>query len=295
MVFKKILFYTQFREMAFNCLEAVLALKPAGLEEVVLTHIIPQEEVSFVPYGGYLKEEAKRIEQTARIRFEEWEQSIADSGLKSRVRIEVGAINPTIMDIAEEEKVDLIVTGRKKRSLLEKIYVGSHILDLLRRSPVPILMAKYMVAYEMGGEEFSRTNDHIFEKPLLATDWSDPSRRARDALATLKGVAKEVLVTHVIGSKLATGRDQEGLAVLRDKSEKRLKTYCQAIEMFGISATAHLSLGRVVPEIIKATREHKATMIVMGRTGKDWFEEYWLGGVTHRIAELSEVPVLIIP
>jgi len=50
-----------------------------------------------------------------------------------------------------------------------------------------------------------------------------------------------------------------------------------------------------VAEILKMSREHKATMIVMGRTGKDWLEEYWLGGVSHRIAELSEVPVLIIP
>lgn len=295
MVFEKILFYTQFREMAFNCLEAVLALKPAGLKEVVLTHVIPQEEVAFVPYGGYLKEEAERIKQTARIRFEEWEEAITKNGLKSKIRIEVGAINPTIMEIAEEEKVDLIVTGRKKRTLLEKVYVGSHILDLLRRSTIPILMAKYMVAYEIDGDEFSRVNDHIFEKPMLATDWSEPSQRARDALVALKGVAKEVMVTHVIGSKLAKGINQEGLAVLQEKSERRLATYCQEIEKLGLSATDHLALGRVVPEIIKTAREQKATMIIMGRTGKDWFEEYWLGGATHRVAELSEVPVLIIP
>jgi nucleotide-binding universal stress UspA family protein len=36
-------------------------------------------------------------------------------------------------------------------------------------------------------------------------------------------------------------------------------------------------------------------MIVMGRTGKDWLSQYWLGGVSHRIAETSELPVLLIP
>ena len=51
MKFEKILFYTRFREMAFNSLEAVLALKHAGLKEVVLTHVIPREDVAFVPYG----------------------------------------------------------------------------------------------------------------------------------------------------------------------------------------------------------------------------------------------------
>ena len=34
---------------------------------------------------------------------------------------------------------------------------------------------------------------------------------------------------------------------------------------------------------------------VMGRTGKDWLQEYWLGGVSHRVAEMSERPVLIVP
>lgn len=295
MKFEKILFYTRFREMAFNSLEAVLALKHAGLKEVVLTHVIPQEDVAFVPYGGYLKEEAERIEETARIRFEDWQKTITENGVASKIRIEVGGINATIMDIADEEKVDLIVTGRKKRTLFEKVYVGSHILDLLRRSTVPILMAKYMVHYEADDEEVTRINDHIFVRPLLATDWSEPSQRARDALSAFKGVAEKVLITHVIGAKISKGLDQEALTALRVESEKRLEAFCRQIETDGLEAEFHLAVGRTVAEILKISREHKATMIVMGRTGKDWLEEYWLGGVSHRIAELSELPVLIIP
>jgi nucleotide-binding universal stress UspA family protein len=295
MNFEKVLFYTQFREMAFNCLEAVLELKHAGLKEVVLAHVIPHEDVTFVPYGGYLKEEAERIKETSRIRFEEWQKTIAENGVGSKIRIEVGGTNAAIIDIANEEKVDLIVTGRKKRTLLEKVYVGSHIIDLLRRTTVPTLMAKYMVHYEADDEEFTRVNDHIFVRPLLATDWSEPSQRARDALSAFKGVAEKVLVAHVIGAKISKGIGQETLTALRVQSEKRLDAYCRQIQTAGLAAESHLAVGRTVAEILKISREHKATMIVMGRTGKDWFNEYWLGGVSHRIAELSEVPVLIIP
>ncbi len=46
-------------------METVLDLKNAGLKEMVLTYILPREEVSFVPYGGYLKEE-ERLKETAR-------------------------------------------------------------------------------------------------------------------------------------------------------------------------------------------------------------------------------------
>ncbi len=295
MKFKKILFYTRFREMAFNCLEAILALKKAGLREVVLIYVIPREDVSFLPYGGYMKEEAKRHEETARIRFEQWREAIEKQGVACKIIVEVGGTNATILDVAEAEKVDLIVTGRKKRTLLEKIYVGSHILDLLRRSPIPILMAKYMVQYEADGEELTRVNDDIFSRPLLTTDWSEPSQRARDALSAFKGVAEKALIAHVIGAKISKGVGQTGLSALKDESEKRLEAYRQQIEADGLPAEAHLAVGRTVAEILKISREQNATMIVMGRTGKDWVEEYWLGGVSHRIAELSEVPVLIIP
>ena len=62
-----------------------------------------------------------------------------------------------------------------------------------------------------------------------------------------------------------------------------------------MSAEHHLSAGKTVQEIIRLSRDHNASMIVMGKTGKDWFREYWLGGVSHQIAELSELPVLLIP
>jgi nucleotide-binding universal stress UspA family protein len=63
----------------------------------------------------------------------------------------------------------------------------------------------------------------------------------------------------------------------------------------GIATQTHLSAGRPVSEIINLSRDYQATLLVLGRTGKDWFEEYWLGGVSHRVAEQSELPVLMIP
>ncbi len=205
MKFEKILFYTKFREMVFNALEAVLELKEAGLKEVILTYIVPREEVAFVPYGGYLKEEEERLKEMARIHFEQWQEAISAKEIQSKLRIEAGTANAKILEIAQEEKVDMIVAGRKKRTTLEKLYVGSHILDLLRRSPIPVLMGKYMVAYEWEGETLTKVNDQIFKRPLLATDWSKPSENALQALLALKGVAEKVMITHIIGNKISKG------------------------------------------------------------------------------------------
>ncbi len=295
MKFRKILLHTRFREMAYNSLEAVLELKKAGLEEIVLTHIIPTDEVGFVPYGGFMKEEAERQREKARARFEDWRPAIEAAGVRSKIRVEIGAVVPKIISIAEEEDVQLIVAGRKKRTLLEVVYVGSHILDLLRRSPLPVLMGKYMVQYEVDGEQMTRTNDHVFVRPMLATDWSAPSEKALDALLALKGVAEKALVTHVLCDKITKGMDADGLKVLEKESRRRLESYCRRLEDGGLPAESHLSFGHAAREIIEMAREHRASLIVMGRTGKDWFEEYWLGGVSHKVAEASELPVMLIP
>ena len=295
MIFKKVLFHTHFRELALNSLKTIMELKKVGLESIILTHIIPRDEVSFVPYGGYLKETETQMKTEARLRFEDWQELLTEHGIKSHIRIEVGAPNAEILSIAEEEGVDLIVIGRKKRTLMEKVYVGSHIMDILRRSTVPVLMSKYMVQFEWEDEQLTRTNEHIFNRPMLATDWSQPSENAMQRMSALKGLAETILVVHVIDAKLTKGMDSEKRSHIEKESKSRSQNYCRKIEQFGMSAEHHLSAGKTVQELVRLSRDHKASMIVMGKTGKDWFQEYWLGGVSHQIAELSELPVLLIP
>ncbi|UCF82740.1 MAG: universal stress protein [Desulfobacteraceae bacterium] len=295
MKFKKILFPTKFRELDFNSLESLLELKAVGLEEVILTYIIPREEVAFVPYGGYLKDEEERLREEARIRFEDWQESISKKGIKSTIRIEVGEPTSEILSIAEEEKVDLIVAGRGKRTETEKVHVGSHTLDLIRRARIPILVSKYMVLFEREGELITFVNGRLFANPLLATDWSKPSENALEVLFALKGLADKVMVTHIIEVKVAKGHDKSGLEWLERESKKRLKDYCDRLKNDGIKAEPHLSSGKSAPEIVRVAREHKASMIVMGTTGKDRFKEFWLGSVSHRVAETSEIPVLLVP
>ena len=292
---EKILFHTRFREMAFQALESLLDLQKAGLKEIVLTHIVPTEDVSFVPYGGFLKEEAERLTEAARIRFADWQAMLTQHGVASKVRVDVGQPNAKILAIAQEEQVDWIVTGRKKRSMFEMVYVGSHLLDILRRSEIPVLMGKFCVDYEKDGKTCSRINQHIFERPMLATDWSEPSEHARNHLLSLKPLIKRVLLIHVLDERITRGRDKAAIQELETESRNLLDSWNSWFESNGISAESHLTAGRAVSEILQLSRNYQATMMVLGRTGKDWFEQYWLGGVSHRVAEQSELPILIVP
>ena len=137
----KVLFATKFGESAYDSLVSLLPLKRVGLGEIILTHIIPRDEVAFVPYGGYMKDEEERLREEARIRLEDWEKTISRAGIKSKIVIEVGNPIPKIVETAEAEKVKLIAAGHKKRTTLEKTIIGSHTLELLaleQKDPNPL-------------------------------------------------------------------------------------------------------------------------------------------------------------
>lgn len=295
MKMEKILFPTQFRELAFNTLESLFPLKEAGLREIVLYHVIPRDEVAFVPFGGYLKEEEERLREEARIRFEDWQKALEREGIGSRAVIEVGDPAPRILSLAGREEVDLIVMGKKRKAEIEELFIGSPTVDILRRACRPVLVHKYMVQFEWGGETVTRTNDRIFERPLLATDWSPASGRALELLLTLGKAVKKAMVTHIIGSKIARGVEKPELSRLEQESEARLEQHCRILREAGIDAESHLSAGNEVQEIIQVSREFNASMIIAGTTGRDFLHKLILGSISHRLAELSELPTLLIP
>ena len=295
MKIEKILFPTKFRQLAFNALESLLVLKDAGLREVVLYHVIPRDEVGFVPYGGYLKDEEERLREETRIRFEDWQQTLSARGIESKIFIEVGDPVPNILALSEKEKVDLIVVGKKEKKGPELSFVGSHTLQLITRSKIPTLVSKHRVEYEAAGEIVSCINDKIFQTPLLATDWSEPSVRALDLLTSMKNVVEKAHVCHTIGVNISKNLDKTELHRIEKESKERLDQYCEKLKSAGIQAEPHLGAGRSTLEIIRISREVQATMIMMGTTGKDRLHEIFLGSNSHRVAQLSELPTLLVP
>ena len=290
MAIHKILFPTKFRELSFDALSALLELKEAGLEEVVLLHVIEREQVGFVPYGGYLKEEEERLRDIARLKFEEWQQFLERKGIKSKFHILVGNPVPKILAVAEEDNVDLIVAGRKKRQALER-YIGSSMLDLLQRSKKPVLVFKYMCYDIEKGREFCVVNQQLCEHLLLATDFSESSERAFRFLENFKGPAKKITLLHVVSEDL----DKSALEKEASEAKAKLSEFSQKLQQKGFTSQYYVHMGKPVQEILKISQEYGANMVLMGTTGKGRWRALWLGSVSQRVAEFSHLPVLLVP
>jgi nucleotide-binding universal stress UspA family protein len=285
---KKLLFVTKFEELGFDALQSMLNLRQVALNHIVFVNVIERDRVAMRRGTGYRKEEEIRLRERANIRFIDWAESLFEQGMEVGVYIVVGSLVSEVIKAAQKEAADLIVIGRSQKGVLEQLYSGSDVTELLHRAAIPVLVYKYV-------SENSIAIERPFEKPLLAVDWSPASLKAVEYLKVLKGIAHEINVIHVVGEKALRGANSMEIQKTRKTTRTKLEQICEIFEDQGIAARSHVYVGEPAAEIERAARECQATMIVLGSSGKASWMERWLGSTPLKIAEKSAFPTLLIP
>ena len=288
MKIKKLLFATRLEKLWFDALQSLMDLRKADLNHVVFLNVIEREKVAMRRGTGYQKGEEVKLREMTNVRFIDWAETLFEQGMEVGAYIVVGNLVQQIITAVKKEEVDLIVMGHHKKTRIERLISGSQISELLRRTSPPILVYKYILD---AGDKIRAP----FENPVLATDWSPASQRAVEYLSGLKNVIKTIRIIHVAGDKQLDGLSSMEVQKFRKENRKKLDTLCEVFEAQGINAEPHFYIGEAADEIEKAARELKASMIVMGATGKGALRERWLGSVPIALAEKSAFPTLIVP
>lgn len=283
----RLLFVTKFEELGFDAVQALLSLTNADLNQVVFINVIERDRFA-MSRVGYRKEEEIRLREAANIRFIDWSENLFEQGLEVGVYIVVGSLVSEVIKAAKKEETDLIVIGRSHKGVLEHLYAGSDVTELLRRTATPVLVYKHL-------SETAISIEKPFERPLLAMDWSPASLKAVEYLKGLKDVVQEVRVMHVVAEKDLKGTSAMGIQKTRKETRARLEKICDVFEAEGIAAREHVYIGDPDEEIEKAARDCQASMIVLGSSAKTAWVEKWLGSTPRSIAETSVYPTLLIP
>ena len=288
MEIKKLLFVTKFEELCFDALKSLLYLREAALDHVVFLNVIERDRVAMQRGTGYRKDQEVKLRETANIRFIDWAENLFELGMEVGVYIVVGSLVSQVIKASEKENSDLIVIGRSHKGVLEQLYSGSDITELIRRTDTPVLVFKHM-------SEDVKTLEKPFERPLLATDWSPASLKAVEYLKSLQSVIKEINVIHVADEKELKSFSAMGVQKTRKETRKKLDEICDIFEAEGINARPHVYIGDPIQEIETAAREYQATLIVAGSSGKAAWLERWIGSIPRTLAEKSIFPTLLIP
>ena len=153
-LFKKVLYPTDFSELAEVAKDYVLKLKEANAQEVVILHVIHPLEFSLPQFDDPFamdvatiyahipeieKEVLKRHEEMLNIMADELEQQ----GFTVKRIMTIGNPEEEIVRIADEEKVNVIVIGYHGKGLLERILeMGSTAKAVIRNAKCPVLVVK---------------------------------------------------------------------------------------------------------------------------------------------------------
>ncbi|MBU1342443.1 MAG: universal stress protein [Proteobacteria bacterium] len=288
MEIRKLLFVTKFEELCYDALNSLLTLRNAALEHVVFLNVIERDKVAMKRGSGYLKEEEVKLKETANIRFIDWAENLFEMGMEVGAYIEVSNLIPEILKVVEKESPDLIVIGRSHKGALEQLYAGSDVMELVRRTEVPILVFKHMMEDKIVPEK-------LFDRPLFATNWSATGKKAVEYIKGLKKVIGEIHVMHVVKEGALKSSDTHEVQKVRKEERAKLEDLCEELEAAGINARPHVYVGDPQKEIEKAAKEYQASMIILGSSEKAAIIERWVGSISKNIADKSICPCLLIP
>lgn len=137
----------------------------------------------------------------------------------------------------------------------------------------------------------------MFERILVATDSSEPSKRAVEFAAGLaEDNGSEIIVLHAVprivsryGASYLEEPDSATELVdetVRDLKDRGLNARGEVVRVL----EGHMPRG-----IVESAASADADVIVMGTRGRSDFGGLFLGSVTHRVLHLSEKPVIVVP
>jgi nucleotide-binding universal stress UspA family protein len=283
----KMLYAVDFSEHQRLALPCLARLGDAGCSELLLLHITNGDRA--VRRAPALLQQDLRdcLENATRAKLDEWTRFCEAQGLAvSAVTTEADLPWVEIRDFARRNEVSLVVLGPREASQSASC---AHFLMHAHLETGALLLLK--TSEDSRQECYGGLCGGLFSRVLLATDWSDCALRAEEYLAHFqKAGVEEVIVAHVSGPEVPDVEMQD----YRSAAEKRLAQSCRSLEENGVEARSLYLSGDPAAAIAKAAETEKATLIVMGSTGKSVSLERLVGSVSERVAHTSLASVLLV-
>jgi nucleotide-binding universal stress UspA family protein len=194
-----------------------------------------------------------------------------------------GDIHQTIVDLAVQEKCDLIVMGLKGMSALERVLIGSVTRKVIGFSATDVLVIPREGVVTRG-------------KILLPTDGSSYSQGAAErALEMASANGSELLALSVVEMPLEViSAAPEYQAGLRARAQTCLDGVLTRAQALGIKAGGRVLEGEAHRVISQVAADWQADLIVMGSHGCTGLCRLLMGSVAERVVGQVPCPVLVV-
>jgi nucleotide-binding universal stress UspA family protein len=195
-----------------------------------------------------------------------------------------------IVDEAVKNKSTMIVMGRRGRTGLKRLMMGSVTARVIGHAPCNVLVVPKAAQLE-------------FTNIVVATDGSKHSlAAASEAVGLAKRNGSALTIIAVVPSELLTPVDIDFTVNQREliaekemqEAEKNARIVKEAAQKEGVAVKAFIMSGKPADAIIEIAREKRADLIVLGSHGRTGIERLLMGSVAERVIVLASCPVLVV-
>ncbi|RLM90474.1 universal stress protein [Haloarcula sp. Atlit-7R] len=254
-----------------TCLEC---LGRIGVDTIHLVTVIPSNVHAGMPGMNF----SKRREQG----LTRYQNVMEDAGFETETHVVRGTPHRRINGIAEAEKADMTIIGSRGQSPLDNRVIGSTARNLARTTVVPLLVNRI----ERSTDEPDVLREHLFQRVLYATDFSENAARAFDAFQYLRHATQEATLVHVESPKDAPTEE--------DPSD-RLGSLADTLAQWDIETTVEIRRGDPAEAILDVEASVTPTTTLVGSRGRSRMRRLLLGSVSEDIVARANGNVYLVP
>jgi hypothetical protein len=195
-----------------------------------------------------------------------------------------------IVEEAEKNQADLIIMGRRGRTGLRRLLMGSVTAKVIGYSPCNVLVVPRLAEIK-------------YKKILVATDGSKYSvAAASEAIGIAKRCGADLFIISVVPTETASPFDivhsemQHEMIAQKEfqDGEKNVNDLLVVARQEGVNVKGHIIQGRPYDVIVENSREEGVDLIVMGSHGRTGMERLLMGSVTERVVGNADCSVLVV-
>lgn len=262
---------------------AALLAKEWGADLVVAHVIEPEAQDMLDARGDWNRSNSQDLAVVMRRRVAVDLAELHENLTTIDVRVAVGDPADRIVEIAEQEGCGLIVTGVARDEQLGRMFAGTTVNRLIRRSRASILVVR---------ERARRSYCDI----LVATDFSETSRQA---LLEAIGLFPQAELTLVHGLDLprAPLRDQEAgedCSALEREQRADFLDVTPIVPLVRNRIDLRIRHGDPEQVIAEHARDYRVDLTVVGSHGRSALFDMVIGSMTKRLLERLEGDMLIV-
>ncbi len=257
----------------------------AARAELILLNVVPGPRTAFLA-GAALEAELlahEHAEAEAKASLERVAAQLPDShGIQVHVRVRTGEPAPSIAAELTAESPDLIVMSTHGRTGGMRFLYGSVAEDLLRATPLPIvLVPPWSVASWPGGETL---------RFLVALDGSEFAEQVLpSAMKIGRALSAELYLVRVVDPAECIHPE-----AAKDQAASYLQRVARGSQYDSGAITSQVLWGPPGDQIAAAARDAGIHMIAMATHGRGAAARLAMGSVASSVIRLARVPILLV-